>query len=95
MSPNLAVVADNAVAADFARPEGVAARVRRLQDEARSLARDHVAAFGAAMSDLQSLADEIAVGGEAYAPGVRELARRLAEDLAARARTLEAIAGRG
>jgi hypothetical protein len=46
------------------------------------------------MVDLEQLAAEIAEGGEAYAPGVREIARRLVEDLEARVQTLEAIAAR-
>jgi hypothetical protein len=76
------------------RPETVAERIRRLQAEARSLAKDHVKSLTAAMVDLEQLAAEIAEGGEAYAPGVRDLARRLVEDLDSRVQTLEAIAAR-
>jgi hypothetical protein len=53
-----------------------------------------VKAFGAAMLDLEALAAEISAGGDAYSPGVRELARQLAEDLGARVQTLEAISAR-
>lgn len=93
MSPQLAVVADNG-AQTFPAAETVAERVRRLQTEARSLARDHVASMLAAMADLERLADEIAKGGEAYPPGVREAARQLAEELGARGSTLGMIASR-
>ena len=40
------------------------------------------------------MADEIANGGEAYPAGVRDLARRFAEDTEARVQTLATIAGR-
>ena len=76
------------------QPEPVAARVRRLQTEARQLARSHVEAFTAALAQAQTMADEIANGGEAYPAGVRDLARRFAEDTEARVQTLAKIAGR-
>ena len=76
------------------QPEPVAARVRRLQTEARQLARSHVEAFTAALAQAQAMADEIANGGEAYPAGVRDLARRFAEDTEARVQTLATIAGR-
>ena len=47
------------------------------------------------MTDLEHLAAEIADGGEAYSPGIRDIARRLAEDLDSRAQTVEAISARG
>lgn len=71
--------------------ETVGQRVRRLQASARALAADHVEAFAEAMADLETLAAEIATGGDAYSVGVRELARTLAEDLNARSDTLDAI----
>lgn len=71
--------------------ETVAQRVQRLQAEAKSLARDHVKTLATAMVDLQCLAQEIAEGGDAYQAGVRDVARRLVEDLDSRVQTLEAI----
>ncbi len=104
MSPSLSVVADNdlhttsstAVAAPAvtAKTETVAERVRRLQAEARQLAKDHIHALSAAMLDLEQMAAEIAEGGDAYPPGVRDLARRFVEDIEARVQTLEAITAR-
>jgi len=98
MSPSLSVVADNDVkaAAAAASPKGetVAQRVRRLQLEARQLAKDHIKALSAAMVEVETLAAEIAEGGDAYPPGVRDLARRLVEDVEARVQTLEAIVAR-
>lgn len=92
MSPSLAVVADNDP--NLSKPETVAQRVRRLQAEAKELARDHVHALSEAIMAAEQLASEIAMGGDAYPPGVRDLARRFAEDAEARVQTLEAISGR-
>lgn len=94
MSPSLAVVATNDLKSVSPKTETVAERVRRLQAEARQLAKDHVKALTAAMVDLEQLAAEIAEGGDAYAPGVRDVARRLVEDLESRVQTLEAISAR-
>jgi hypothetical protein len=77
-----------------ATPETVAQRVRRLQAEARNLARDHIGALVSTIADAQRVAVEIADGGEAYPAGVRDLARRFAEDCEARANTLEALNAR-
>ena len=88
MSMSLSLVALND------QPETVADRVRRLQAEARGLARDHVGAFAAALADAQTMAAEIAEGGEAYPAGIRDLARRFAEDAEARIQTLASLNGR-
>lgn len=93
MSPSLSVVTDNKTA--FPIAETVAQRVRRLQTEARQLAKDHVKSFTDSMAELEQLAAEIADGGEAYPPGIRDIARRLAEELDSRVQTLEAISARG
>ena len=94
MSPSLSVVADNDLKTIAAKTETVAERVRRLQAEARQLAKDHVRSLTTAMVELEQLAAEIAEGGDAYAPGVRDVARRLVEDLDSRVQTLEAISAR-
>lgn len=95
MSPSLSVVADNNELKIIpTKTETVSERVRRLQAEARQLAKDHVKSLSAAMVQLEQLAAEIAEGGDAYAPGIREVARQLAEDLDSRVQTLEAIAAR-
>jgi hypothetical protein len=46
------------------------------------------------MLETQRIAEEIANGGEAYPAGVRDIARRLGEDSAARAMTIESIVSR-
>jgi hypothetical protein len=75
-------------------PGGLADHIRQLQTEAKLLARDHIALLGASLSQTQRLAEEIAGGGEAYPAGVRDIARRLADDSAAKALTLQALMAR-
>ena len=94
MSPSLSVVADNDLKVVTPKTESVAERVRRLQAEAKQLAKDHIKALTAAMVEVEHLAAEIADGGDAYAPGVRDVARRLVEDMDSRVQTLEAIVAR-
>jgi hypothetical protein len=71
--------------------ETPSARIRRLQQEAQSLAREQIEALNASMLSLSRLAEEVSEGGEAYPVGARELARRLAEEIGAKAQTLQAI----
>ena len=92
MSPSLSVVANNDLIA--AKPETVAQHVRRLQAEAKALAKNHIHALTAAISEVEVMAAEIAEGGDAYPAGVRDLARRFVDDCAARVQTLEAITAR-
>ena len=94
MTPSLSVVADNAATTSAPKTETVAQRVRRLQTEAKQLAKDHIRTLTAAMVEVETLAAEIAEGGDAYPPGVRDIARRLAEDCDSRVQTLEAIVAR-
>ncbi|MDE2485866.1 MAG: hypothetical protein KGO51_00565 [Alphaproteobacteria bacterium] len=93
MSPSLSVVADNDLKTS-PKTETVAERVRRLQAEAKQLAKDHIRSLSAAIVNVEQMAAEIAEGGEAYPPGVRDLASRMVEDLEARVQTLEAIVAR-
>ena len=74
--------------------ESVAQKVRRLQVEAASLAREQVLALENALAEVTRLSAEIAEGGEAYPVGAREIARRLAEDSEASAKPLELILAR-
>jgi len=97
MSPSLSVVADNALQDAAVQPPKigtVAERVRRLQSEARLLAKEHVHALIASIVEAEAMAAEIADGGDVYPPGVRDLARRFAEESEARVQTLEAIISR-
>jgi hypothetical protein len=93
MSPSLSVVADNDLQT-ATKQETVADRVRRLQAEAKQLAKDHVHALSAAILNAEQIAAEIAEGGDAYPPGIRDLARRFVEDADMRVQTLEAISSR-
>ena len=75
-------------------PETTAARVKRLQAEARALALEQVEALEQALLKAAAMANEIAEGGDAYPVGARELASRLAADLPAKAETIKAIVGK-
>ena len=82
------------------RPTSVAAvpsmaqRVAALHAEARATALDHVAQFQQALETATVLAREIEAGGETYSVGAREIARRLAPDLAGARLNLESLGQR-
>jgi hypothetical protein len=75
-------------------PESPGDRIRRLQHEAKSLAREHVELLAATLTEVSRLASEIADGGELYPVGARELSRRLTEEANMSALTLTAIVDR-
>jgi hypothetical protein len=75
-------------------PESPADRIRRLQTEARTLAREHIEMLAAALNEVARLSGEIADGGDLYPVGARELSRRLAEESGKQALTLTAIVDR-
>lgn len=91
MTPPLSVVASNSAPSPTS---DLSERIRRLQAEAKSLAREHINALEQALLQVERLSAEIADGGEAYPAGVRELARRMAEDCEMKVQTLEAISSR-
>ena len=66
-------------------------RTKRLHVEVKEAAREQMGAFIVSLSHLVSEAQEIADGGECFPAGVRDLAKRLGEDLRAKAVTLGAI----
>jgi hypothetical protein len=92
MSASLAVVANNP-APEAASPaeEPLTARIRRLQAEAKSMAREHIHMLEASITEVARLATEIADGGDAYPVGVREMARQMVAECESRSLGLEAI----
>lgn len=96
MNTKLAVVGGAEPAASPSHSaESLAARVQRLQAEARVFAREHITALEAALEQVTRLSAEVAEGGEAYPVGVRELAERLAQECESQRQTIEAILARG
>lgn len=92
MSATLAVVATNpATEAEAPANEPLTARIRRLQEEARAMAAEHVKMLEASIVETARLADEIAAGGDAYPVGVREMARQMVADCESRLLGLQAI----
>ncbi len=75
-------------------PETTPQRVRRLQNEARMLAREQVEQLARDLETLAARAVEIAEGGDAYPVGVRELAGRVASELPLKGQGLTAIMDR-
>jgi hypothetical protein len=75
-------------------PDSPAARANRLYAEAREAAMEQVRQLEGGLASAIALASEIADGGDIYPAGVRDLCRRLGEDLSLRSQTLEAIAQR-
>lgn len=72
-------------------PDSTSRRIRQLQREAHTLAREQVEAFARDLDALAQRAAEIAEGGEAYPVGAREVAGRIAEDLPQKAQLLLTI----
>lgn len=71
-----------------------AQRIRNLQDQARSLAREEMSVLAGELAHLAERACEVAEGGDAYPPGVRELATRIADELGMHEKVLRAIMDR-
>ena len=74
-----------------ARSETRTQRVRRLQEEARALAREQISEFEVLLAATARMALEIADGGEVYSIGAREICRRLADELPRTVQTLQVI----
>ncbi|BEV09981.1 hypothetical protein ATDW_04770 [Asticcacaulis sp. DW145] len=66
-------------------------RVRRLQEEAKALAREQISELEILIDATAKMANEIAEGGEAYPVGARELSRRLADELPRTLQTLRIV----
>lgn len=66
-------------------------RVRRLQEEARSLAREQIGEFELLLDATAKMALEIADGGDVYSIGAREICRRMADELPRTLQTLQVI----
>lgn len=77
-----------------AGPDSAVRRIRQLQREARELAHEQTEAFARDLQAMAERAAEIAAGGEVYAVGAREIAARLADDLAQKAQLIATIASR-
>ncbi len=87
-----AVVEDSVAGTPVAaRTETRTQRVRRLQEEARALAREQISEFEVLLAATAKMALEIADGGEVYSIGAREICRRLADELPRTVQTLQVI----
>ena len=71
--------------------EGAHRRAMRLMAEARRAADEQVLALERALATVAILSGEVSEGGEAYPPGVRDIAKKIAGDAAWCAQTLDSI----
>jgi molybdate-binding protein len=91
--PNLTLVSDDVYHLNR-KPETGAERIRRLQLEAKVLAREQIEGLERSMLALADQARELSEGGDAYPVGIRDLAARMAEELDAKAQTMKAVMDR-
>jgi hypothetical protein len=63
-------------------------RARQLFEDAQAASLEHLRGLESAIATVRDLSDEIVRGGELYMPGLRELARKLSEDLFWKGKTL-------
>ncbi|GGZ29114.1 hypothetical protein [Asticcacaulis endophyticus] len=91
--PEVSVTASMAEAY-LAKGESRNERVRKLQEEAKRLAREQILEFEVLLEATAKMALDIADGGDIYSVGSRELCRRLADELPRTLQTLQAITKR-
>jgi hypothetical protein len=75
----------------FAVAIPTAIRARQLFEEAKALSLEHVRSLGSAIDAVRDLSEQIALGGDLYSPGIRDLAERLAEDLLWKSKSVEQL----
>jgi hypothetical protein len=68
-----------------------ATRAQELLDEAKGAAAEHIALLDAALTKVGAIASEIAMGGDIYPAGVRDLCRRLNDDMSLKSKTIAVI----
>ena len=74
--------------------ETIPERIKSLQAQAKDLASQHVMEFAQQLYALKATAALIESGGDAYAPGYRDIARQTNEHLEGNLQVLNAIAAR-
>jgi hypothetical protein len=66
-------------------------RARQLLQDARAAAFEHLKALRSSLAETCALAEAVIHGGDLYTVGAQAVARPLAEELACRAKTLDAM----
>ena len=74
--------------------ETIAEKMKRLRDEAAGHARIHAQDLIRAIEVVETLAEEIAGGGEAYPVGIRQAAKNIGPTLAGTRLNVTALLGR-
>jgi hypothetical protein len=73
-------------------PLAPAVKAGQLLQEAKKLSLEHVRSLQSAIGTVRSLSEALVEADELYSPGLHDFARRLAEDLFWRSKTLEVLA---
>lgn len=81
MQPALRVVTDALLAA----------RISELRREIKGLATQQAAELVEALGVVERIASEVVAAGDAHPPGVRDICRKLAEESAGKAQSINAI----
>lgn len=71
-----------------------AVKARQLFEEAKAASFEHLRLLDAGLQTVGGQLEAIVEGGDLYAPGLREFARKLAEDLAYKTKTLRMLSQR-
>jgi tRNA C32,U32 (ribose-2'-O)-methylase TrmJ len=74
--------------------ESIADKMKRLRDEAAGHARVHAQDFIRAIEVVETLAEEIAGGGEAYPVGIRQAAKHIGPTLSGTRLNVTSLLGR-
>jgi hypothetical protein len=75
----------------LAPPASAGLRARQRFEEAKAAALEHMRALEESVTTVRDLSAEVAEGGEVYPPGVRDLAKKLSEELFWKAKTLQKL----
>lgn len=72
-------------------PTSAAERARQLMLQAKTVSLEHLEALCASLVQARDLSEAVVQGGDLYTAGLHDFAKRLAEELLWREKTLEAL----
>jgi hypothetical protein len=75
-------------------PATPAVKALQLYREAKRASLEHVDQLISVVENARTLAEDLVAGGDLYAPGLHDLARRMSENLLWQRRTLQVLAQR-
>lgn len=72
----------------------ISSRIKSLQEQAKSLAKEHIRDFVTLIEELEAMATDISDGGDAYPAGIRDIARQMAERAEGDRKNIESLSAR-